>query len=78
MNVHRNAVTKSSLNKNVNPYKACIYGLCRDFFCWRWVRFGYKILLQKWRAFHVDNDDSFMLFSILRISVFNFVAIDFT
>lgn len=31
MNVHRNAVTKSSLNKKVNPYKACIYGLCRDF-----------------------------------------------
>ena len=21
-----------SLNKKVNPYKACIYGLCRDFF----------------------------------------------
>ena len=20
-----------SLNKKVNPYKACIYGLCRDF-----------------------------------------------
>lgn len=31
MNVHRNAVTKSSLSKKVNPYKACIYGLCRDF-----------------------------------------------
>ena len=31
MNVHRNAVTKSSLNKGLNPYKACIYGLCRDF-----------------------------------------------
>ena len=21
----------ASLNKKVNPYKACIYGLCRDF-----------------------------------------------
>lgn len=21
----------ASLNKRVNPYKACIYGLCRDF-----------------------------------------------
>ena len=31
MNVHRNAVTKSSLNKKVPPYKACINGLCRDF-----------------------------------------------
>lgn len=32
----------ASLNKKVNPYKACSYGLCRDFFRWRWVRFGYK------------------------------------
>lgn len=31
MNVHRNAVTKSSLSKGLNPYKACIYGFCRDF-----------------------------------------------
>ena len=31
MILHNNCSEILSLNKKVNPYKACIYGLCRDF-----------------------------------------------
>ena len=37
--------TLQSLNKGLNPYKAFIYRLCRDFFQCEWVRFGYKNLI---------------------------------
>jgi hypothetical protein len=34
----------ASLNKKVNPYKACIYGLCRDFLDGVGYDLGTKIL----------------------------------
>ena len=33
-----------SLNKGLNPYKACIYGLCRDFLDGIGYDFGTKYL----------------------------------
>lgn len=35
----------ASLNKKVNPYKACIYGLCRDFLYLNGYVLGTKILI---------------------------------
>lgn len=34
-----------SLNKKVNPYKACIYGLCRDFLDGDGYDLGTKLFL---------------------------------
>ena len=41
---HNIWVSELSLNKKVNPYKACIYGLCRDFLDGVWYDWGTKLV----------------------------------
>lgn len=69
MNVHRNAVTKSSLNKKVNPYKACIYVLCRDFF----VGVGYDLGTK----FYCRNGEPFTLTMMIYLCYFPFCVFQY-
>ena len=45
MIVRGNRRLRLSLNKKVNPYKACIYGLCRDFLDGVGYDLGTKIIM---------------------------------
>nr|DAS92019.1 MAG TPA: hypothetical protein [Caudoviricetes sp.] len=52
-----------SLSKKVNPYKACNYGLCRDFFSVNGYVLGTKIF--KHYSYNVIYfESSFICFSI--------------
>lgn len=55
-------VVAGSLNKKVNPYKACIYGLCRDFLCANGYDLGTKyysgeciVLSSVWITWGIKN-----------------------